>query len=149
MSAFLEVEYYRKATEQATADRRLCRFSTVSISTGVEGIPRKFCGGLAHHHGARVAVSVADKHRLQECISDDASDRRSNRSNLPAVPSADDDASGNGLAAHCVGSQQVLAACTCEGREGCGRIDHNEVKVCARYGSVNELHRAALAEHLL
>ena len=86
---------------------------------------------------------------LEEGVTDDASDRWSDGSNLAAVATADDDASGNGLAAHCVGSQQVLAACTCQGREGCGRIDYDEVKVCARYGSVNELHRAALTEHLL
>jgi|APGre2960657373_1045057.scaffolds.fasta_scaffold61814_2 hypothetical protein len=86
---------------------------------------------------------------LQEGVTDDASDRRSDRRNLAAVATADDDASGHGLAAHSVGSQQVLAACTCEGRKGCGRIDYDKVKVCARYGSVNELHRAALTEHLL
>ncbi len=86
---------------------------------------------------------------LEEGVTNDASDRWRDGSNLPAVPSADDDARRNGLAAQRVSSQQVLAACTCQGREGCSRIDYDEVKVCARYGSVNELHRAALAEHLL
>ena len=100
-------------------------------------------------HISRIAVAVAYQHRLQECISDDRAYRWSDRSNFAAVATADDDASGHGLAAHSIGSQQVLATSTREGREGCGRIDHNEVKVCARYGSVNELHRAALTEHLL
>ena len=86
---------------------------------------------------------------LEEGVTDDASDRWSDGSNLAAVATADDYSSRHGLAAQRVRSQQVLAASTCEGREGCGRVDHNEVKVCARYGSVNELHRTALAEHLL
>ena len=58
----LEVEYYGESGLQATADGGFCRCCTVRCSTGVEGIPRKFCGGLAHHHGARVAVAVAYQH---------------------------------------------------------------------------------------
>ena len=151
MSAFLEVEYDRKANEQTTAYRCLCwqcRTRWVSISTSVERRPSRR-SKAALQHIRWVSVTVAYEHRLQECISDDASDRRSDGSNLAAVATADDDTRRYGLAAHSVGSQQVLASCTCEGREGCGRIDYDEVKVCARYGSVNELHRTALAEHLL
>ena len=86
---------------------------------------------------------------LEEGISDDASDRRSDGRNLAAVSSADDDASGHGLAAQSVSGQQVFASRTREGREGSGGIHHDEVKVLARYRSVHESHGTALAEHLL
>ena len=46
----LEIEYQSESGLQATADGGLCRCCPVGRSTGVEGIPRKFCGGLAHHH---------------------------------------------------------------------------------------------------
>lgn len=58
----LEVEYYGESGLQATADGGLCRCCPVGRSTGIEGIPRKFCGGLAHHHGAGIAVAVAYQH---------------------------------------------------------------------------------------
>ena len=148
MSASLEIVYCRKAIEQAAAYRRLCRGRSVRISTSVERRPSR-CRQAALQHTGRVSVTVAYQHCLEEGVTDDASDRRSDRSNLPAVSSADDNASGNGLAAHSIGSQQVLAACTCQGREGCGGIHHDEVKVLARYRSVHESHGTALTEHLL
>jgi hypothetical protein len=46
----LEIEYYGESGLQATADGGLCRCCPVGRSTGVKGIPRKFCGGLAHDH---------------------------------------------------------------------------------------------------
>ena len=46
----LEIEYQSESGLQATADGGLCRCCPVGRSTGVEGIPRKFCGGLAHDH---------------------------------------------------------------------------------------------------
>ena len=97
----------------------------------------------------RIAVAVADEHCLEEGVTNDATDRRSDRRNLAAVPSADDDASGHGLAAHCVSGQQIFASRTRQGRKSCGGVHHDKVIVLARDGSVHEFHRAALTEHLL
>ena len=97
MSASLEIVYHRKTSVKATANRRLCRCSTVRISTGVERRPcRRSKTALQHIRG--VAVAVAYQHGLEERVTDDATHGWSNGSNLAAVPAADNDASSNGLA---------------------------------------------------
>ena len=100
MSAFLEVEYDRESNEQATAYRCLCwqcRTRWVSISTSVERRPCRRSKAALQHTG-RIAVTVAYEHRLQECITDDASNAGSYRRNLAAVATADDDTRRHGLA---------------------------------------------------
>ena len=64
MSAFLEVEYDRKANEQATAHRRLCwqcRTCWVSISTSDERRPCRRSKAALQYTG-RVSVTVAYQH---------------------------------------------------------------------------------------
>ena len=96
-----------------------------------------------------IAVAVADEHRLEEGVTDDATDAWSDRRNLAAVPSADNYSSRHGLARHSVSGQQIFASRTREGRKGCGGVDNDEVKVLARDGCVHKFHGTALAEHLL
>ena len=92
----LEVEYQSESGLQATADGGFCRCCPVGRSTGVEGSPCRSRKATLQHIG-RIAVAVADEHRLQECISDDRTNRNRYRRNLPAIPAANHDACGNGF----------------------------------------------------
>ena len=62
MSAFLEIVNRSKATEQATADRRLCRGRSVRISTGVEGSPSRSRKERTLERADWIAVAVAYQH---------------------------------------------------------------------------------------
>ena len=65
MSALLEIVNRSKATEQATADRRLCRKRStrwVRISTGVEGSPSRSRKERTLERVDRIAVAVAYEH---------------------------------------------------------------------------------------
>ena len=62
MSALLEVVNRSESSEQATADRRLCRGCSVSISTGVERSPSRSRKERTLERVNRIAVAVAYEH---------------------------------------------------------------------------------------
>jgi hypothetical protein len=84
VSASLEIVYNRKASVKATANRRLCRISTVRSRTSIERRPCRR-SKTALQHIRRVAVAVAYQHGLEEGVTDDRADAWSDRRNLAAV----------------------------------------------------------------
>jgi len=81
---------------EASIDRSLRRQSPVSICTLVEGKPKRIT--TAKQLVCGIAVAVTYQHCLQECKTDNRTDAWSNGRNLTTVATADNDASGKGLA---------------------------------------------------
>ncbi len=69
-SAFLEIVDDCKSIEEASINGSLGSGCTVSRSPCVEQGPHPSSDSALEHIG-RVAVAVADKHRLEECVTDD------------------------------------------------------------------------------
>jgi len=70
---------------EASINRSLRRQSPVSICTLVEGKPKRIA--TAKQLVRRIAVAVADEHRLQECVTDNRTDAWSNGRNLTSIAS--------------------------------------------------------------